>query len=396
MNSPSTNKPETVECLLDFGPQPICSHFSATLAGNQEQYPLSLSIKQESGLIFLTDPFPVESLVPRFDWIKYNEPESHLDRMVDSVLGLPGVTAASRICGLSYKDDSTLARLERRGLTNIRRLEPAEDLSIHNPSGNIESIQHALTRAKTREIALRQGRADVLIARHILEHANNPEEFVAALKELITPDGVLIIEIPDCQKSLEILDYTMAWEEHTLYFTEPTFKSFASAAGLTPTTVERYPYPFEDSLVGYFRPTTTRSAVFSVDISAEIARAKQYACAFPDVVANTRAFFAQHASKKIVIFGAGHLACSFINLFQVRDFIEYAIDDNPHKQGYYLPGSMLPIRSSVALQEQDVDICLMGINPLAEPAVIQKLSPLVSTIFSLFPGSPYRLPLQHP
>jgi hypothetical protein len=42
-----------------------------------------------------------------------------------------------------------------------------------------------------------------------------------------------------------------------------------------------------------------------------------------------------------------------------RDFIDYTCDLNPHKQGHFLPGSHIPIRSPDAIREDKPDVVLI-------------------------------------
>jgi hypothetical protein len=44
------------------------------------------------------------------------------------------------------------------------------------------------------------------------------------------------------------------------------------------------------------------------------------------------------------MFGADHLACTFVNLLGLKDVVRFVADDNPHKLGLFMPGSRLPIR----------------------------------------------------
>lgn len=380
-----TGKPSATEALLDFGLQPVCSHFLRSSGEQVERHPLVLAVCLETGLVHLRTPFPMEALVPRFDWIKYNEPEDHLDQMVKNIMRLPGITPQSSICGISYKDDSILARFERLGFDHAWRIDPRLDLGITDPNANIESVQHALTGDRAGEIAHLRGQADIVVVRHILEHAENPREFVSALKTLLAPGGYLVVEVPDCQKSLERSDYTMVWEEHTLYFTEHTLRSFSGAAGLDAHLLERYTYPFEDSLVAYFQPSAPLAP--EVDVACEIERARGYAVNFPAYRNATQSFFEKHQTEKIALFGAGHLSCAFINLFNLSPYIQFVADDNPHKQGLRMPGSALPIRPSSALPQEHVQLCLLGVNPVLETLLLSKLGPQVATLRSLFPGS---------
>lgn len=383
MNSSQTS----VEELIDFSLQPVCSHYLSRPDESCQRFPLVLSLDLETGLVFLRHPFPVASLAPRFDWIRYNEPEAHLDDMVEHIIKQGLLTADSRIGGISYKDDSTLERLRKRGFRHIWRLDPAE-IGITNPNANIESLQHHFTPQTAAHITAHHGTLDVLIARHIVEHAENPAVFLAALKALLKPDGILIIEVPDCARSMELPDYTMVWEEHTLYFTEATFGNFCRSAGLKEDTLYRHAYPFEDSLIGFFRAGTTDYG-HSHLAEQEVARAHLYAVAFPAYKTRVQEFFQRHAGSGIALFGAGHLTASFVNIFEVAEHIRFVVDDNPNKQGLFLPGSGLPIYPSQRLEEENIGLCLMGVNPAVEEKIVFDLREKVGAVFSIFGGSSY-------
>ena len=46
------------------------------------------------------------------------------------------------------------------------------------------------------------------------------------------------------------------------------------------------------------------------------------------------------------------------------------VDDDINKQGLFMPGTRLPICSSSALLERDIELCLLGINPDIEEKII--------------------------
>ena len=79
---------------------------------------------------------------PRLDWIKYIEPEAHLDDMANRIIRMDGVTKECLIVGLSYKDKPVLSKLERKGYINTHKVK-LQELGI-NPGAGMETIQSAL------------------------------------------------------------------------------------------------------------------------------------------------------------------------------------------------------------------------------------------------------------
>src|SRR5438093_54758 len=78
----------------------------------------------------------------------------------------------------------------------------------------VETIQDKLTLAQARQIAARRGETDVIIARHILEHAHDLHAFIEAVRALAKPGGYVLFEVPDCTLAFEKQDITTLWEEH--------------------------------------------------------------------------------------------------------------------------------------------------------------------------------------
>jgi hypothetical protein len=272
----------------------------------------------------------------------------------------------------------------------------AGDLEINDRLAALETIQEQLTPERSEMIAERRGQADVLIVRHILEHAHRPRLFADALKRLVRPTGYIILEIPDCEPALTRKDYSMPWEEHIAYFTPETFRNSLRVLGFSLMREERYLYSNENSLVAIVRSGGAMLESSSEHVAGQKQLAGGYAEAFPHLREATRATLAAHLERggKVAMFGAGHLSCFWINALQVADAIEFVVDDHPQKRGRYMPGSRLLIRESSALLDEQVTLCLLSLSLESEARVVQKNQRFVEqggTFASIFPDRPNSL-----
>lgn len=379
-----------VATLVRAGMHPVSNRFLRAGSDATPRFNLALAQCAECGLVQLEHPVPVPAVVPQYEWITYNEPEGHLDAVAQLIRQLPGLSDASVTGGISYKDDSTLARLARFGLPQAWRLDTHGDLGAEGYAG-LETIQDSLDVARAADVARRRARVDVLVVRHILEHVYAPIGFSAALRELVRPDGYLVFEVPDCTPTLEGPDYTTIWEEHVAYFTPATFRGALARLGFEVVTMESYPYPYENSLVAITRPLGGVLGE-TTDMQHELARAERFAAEFAGQRTVVRNFIGalRLQGRRIAVFGAGHLACMFINLMDVANDIEFVVDDHPGKWGLLMPGSHLPIRHSQDLMSEGIDICLSSLSPESEEKVIAKQGPFLERggqLLSLFPSS---------
>ena len=144
--------------VVDFGPQPISNRFLDSDRQEVTRFSLSISVCSETGLVYLDKPFPVDEVRPRYDWLTCFEPEDHLDKLVDKIIALPGVDTNSVIGGYSFKDDSTLKRLNKKIGCRTWRVDPKKDLGVVNKKASIETFQSIFTDDCARKIMKIHGR----------------------------------------------------------------------------------------------------------------------------------------------------------------------------------------------------------------------------------------------
>jgi hypothetical protein len=366
--------------LIDFGDQPVCHRFIEG-AEKEERRSLALGQCEACGLIQLTTPMPVEVLSPRYDWIKYNEPEAHLESMAQRIAALPGISTDSRILGVCLNERPLLGIMQARGFRHADMVDPVRDLGLEDGKSGVESVQSRLTRQAAEAIVRERGFSDVVIARRILEHAHDLVEFLRALRALVHPQGYVVVEVPDCQKELELVDVGAIWEEHILYFTAETFQEIFPFSGLNIQQFESYPDPQENCLVVIAQPGETVPAFLKDRVlKQEIERAAAFVNGLVSLREGLRRHLSNYHSRcgKVAVLGGGHRSCVYINLLQIKDYIEFVIDDDPHKQSLRMPGSRLPIRRSNALLESNIKLCLLGINPESENKVIARSQDFVN------------------
>lgn len=364
-----------VEGTLALGRQPVSSHFAA--AGQHiVTHDLSLGVCLACGVVQLVEPFPFRDLVPPYDWITYREPEEHLDAVVDTLLSRVTLPADAVIFGLSFKDRSTLDRLKHLGYPRCHLIDVVHDLGSTTPNANIESVPGLLTPDIARRIRAERGPAHLIIARHVVEHAEVAGRFVAALSDMLAPGGTMVLEVPDCTANLRRQDYTMLWEEHVTYFTPETLPQILAAPGLTSIGLDIHPFPFEDVLVltavkrhGAADGTHT---VPTEAVARNVALTRQYAEAFGLWTERYRQWCERltRDGRKLALYGAGHLSAAFVNFHGLGEYFAFVVDDTPQKQGLHLPGCGLPIVAQDRLNSNQIAACLMGFAPQIEDKVI--------------------------
>lgn len=368
-------KNNEVAVMLDLGAQPACNRFLKSAEEDGYQQPLTIGLCKHCGLVQLTNPFPVTELQPEYNWVTYTEPEDHLDSLATKLSKLSNIDKSAKIFGISYKDDSLLERMKKLGFDNAMRFDLKKDSGINSDNLGVETIQNVLTYKLADKIVKQNGKFDLIIARHILEHTSNIFEFMKGVRTLLNQKGHVLFEVPDYMKAFEQFDYSTIWEEHTLYFTPYTFKNCLLFGKFSIEKFDIHQYPIENSLVAIVKPADKITTLIDKNVlQKEIARALTFSQEFVKKKATIKSLFFEYNREKgkIAIFGAGHSSCLLVNILGLKDEIECIIDDNPNKQGLFMPGSHLPILSPSAFLNDNIKLCILSVNPNFEEKVIAK------------------------
>jgi len=376
---------------LSLRQMPVCNRFTKGPEA-VERHDLSLHQCRHCGLIQLGEPLPVETIRPLLPWIKYREPDAHLDGFVERLLAEHALGAVSAF-GVGPFDQPLLERLNRRGLrTSALDVRPLSERNCGYPY--LETWQLGLS---TDRLAGAQAKADIVCCRYLLEHCHDPLDALFGMRKLISDDGVLIVEVPDSEKFLAAGDYAFIWEEHVSYFTEPTLRRLATKADLEVVAVHRSPAELEDALIAVLRPA--RSAAHADGNHAcSSAAFQRYVQNFVPSRAAVRSWAAEATGASgdgLALFGIGHQAVMFAHAMGVADQIATAIDDDPDKRGYFPPGFRVPIVPSQALLENTrTQACLFAVAPRIEHRIRERLGPLRERgveFRSIFAGVPRSL-----
>lgn len=378
---------------LTLGDLPACNRFEKQPHTACSKHPLSISVCSNCNLVQLSQFPPIEFVRPRVPWIRYNEPTRHLSQVAQHLLKLLPKNA-TKIIGVGPFDTILLDQLashnELKIIPNI-----AEPIQISaNSFPYLETIQELLQPEQLSKFAIKQGTADLVSCRYLLEHSHAPIAALRALRHLMKPDGLLLIEIPDSSKFIAACDYSFIWEEHISYFTEATFHDCATRAGYQVVDFYRHEGVLEDALIFVLR--TTGLQVKKNETQRKIVNTGQFEHfirEFANVIARYQSAIKsiQDEVGKVALFGAGHQSIMFINALKLQSHIAYVIDDSKNKEGTFVPGTTIPIVSSEHfLADQFIRVCLLGINPALEEKIKNKCVAFLDRggkMFSIFPAS---------
>lgn len=377
--------------LIDFGEHPIAHHFLASPGEPEYRHAVVLGFCDECGLTQLIDPIPPERLYSDYHVLSGWKWSPHVPRVVELVESVLPVSRDSPVLEVGSNDGSFLAELRDRGYTNLLGIEPARDAVEAARARGIETAHAYFTPTTARGLT-----CELFVARQVLEHVADLREFARAMQLVLEPGATVIVEVPDFGFNQSAPDYSAVWEEHVNHFTRGTLARFLATAGVELAHDETQIFSGQILLaVGrYTGAPLEPPELESVDDLRAAAGA--YRDAWPGFRERLARYLAgeKAAGRRIALYGAGCRSCCLVNYADLQPYVDLVVDDQPEKQGKFMPGSHLPIRPSETLLDDGIDLCLLAVNAENEDRVIERQAPFRQrggTFVSLHPPSA-RLP----
>ncbi|MDP6376445.1 MAG: class I SAM-dependent methyltransferase [Pseudomonadales bacterium] len=215
-------------------------------------------------------------------------------------------------------------------------------------------------------------RPDLLLGNNVLAHVPDLNDFVAGMKLLLKPGGVITMEFPHLQQLVEHCQFDTIYHEHFSYFSFCSVERVFAHHGLSLFDVDEIP-THGGSLRIY--ACHTEDDRHRVTEQVLCLRRREQGLGYEDtrlydqfaetVRETKRALLeflidVKRDGKSVVAYGAPAKGNTLLNYCGVGpDFIDYTVDLSPHKQDHLLPGTRIPIHAPDVIRSTRPDYILI-------------------------------------
>lgn len=211
--------------------------------------------------------------------------------------------------------------------------------------------------------------ADFVCCRHVLEHIDEPREFLEALVSKLEPGTAVFFEVPNVLFTIRDGGIWDIIYEHCGYFSPSSLKRVFQLAGLSIKEVkETFNGQF---LVIHAEVSSSASDVDPVGPALE-GLAQQFAESYRSKIGRWRKVLdgAQADRERVVAWGAGSKGNTFLNL--VGSSVTAIVDINPKKRGKFVAGTGQPIMAPEQLGESPPSTVVI-MNPAYQSEIADAL-----------------------
>jgi hypothetical protein len=361
--------------FVDLGMSPLCESYLAPEELNQMEpfYPLHVQVCDQCFLVQLEAYVSPEHIFTEYayfssyadSWLQHAK--AYTDLMVERF----GLNEQSNVVELASNDGYLLQYFVEKRIPCLG-IEPAANVAKVAIDKGIPTLVEFFGVKSAQKLADQGKQADLLLGNNVLAQVPDLNDFVAGMKILLKPKGVITVEFPHLSCLMAENQFDTIYHEHFSYFSLITSEKIFAAHGLTIFDVEEIP-THGGSLRIYARHQEDNSQPISDRLiqlrqreeEAGITQMESYVNFAEQVKETKRKLLdflikAKREGKTVVGYGAPGKGNTLLNYCAIRtDFLDYTVDRNPYKQGKFLPGTHIPIYHPDKIAETKPDYVLI-------------------------------------
>jgi SAM-dependent methyltransferase len=362
--------------VLDLGSTPLANALltAAQLTKPEAVYPLELVFCSACTLVQITETIPPEQLFREYFYLSSFSDTllRHAEAIAGQLCSLRRLDTNSLVIEIASNDGYLLQYYKRAGIP-VLGIEPATNIArVAEDERGIPTLAEFFGPALAAELSKTEKRADVIHANNVLAHVADLNGFVRGLHLLLKDDGCAVIEVPYVKDMIDSTEFDTIYHEHLCYFSLTALDRLFCRHGLAIQDVEHLPihggtlriYAVKENAVDA-GPPSAFAIQLRRDEKAWVGKFEFYR-GFRENVDRLRGDLLtllqglKAQEKRIAVYGASAKGSTLLNCFGIgRETIDYVVDRSTAKQGYYTPGTHLPIYAPEHLLETMPDYVLL-------------------------------------
>ncbi len=366
-----------LRAILDLGRTPLANALLTAQQVTEPEavYPLELVFCPACTLVQITETVPPEQLFRKYFYLS-----SFSDTLLRHAEEIAGQLSSSRRLDNNSlvieiaSNDGYLLQYYKRASIPVLGIEPATNIArVAEDERGIPTLSEFFGPALAAELGKQGKYADVIHANNVLAHVADLNGFVRGLHLLLKDDGCAVIEVPYVKDMIDRTEFDTIYHEHLCYFSLTALDRLFRSHNLVIQDVYRLPIHGGTLRIYVGKDKPASEATQSSSTHGLLEEEKAWAVGefefyrgFGEKVERLRSDLLtllrdlKAHDKQIAVYGASAKGSTLLNCFGIgRETLDYVVDRSTAKQGYYTPGTHLPIYAPENLLETMPDYVLL-------------------------------------
>jgi hypothetical protein len=359
-------------CVIDLGNHPFANGLLDAPSHNVKRYPLALHVCHSCATAQLSYCAADQELYS--DYI-YITPRSvllseHYGNIVEFLLQHGYMSSESQLAEIGSNIGRFLEYV-RPHVTSILGIDPAVNIAAMANQNGIPTVNDFFNLETAHAIREKEGRKDVIVARHCFAHNEKPWLMLEGAAELLTASGTLVIENAYFLDTVLHGEFDQIYHEHMYYHSLRSIAAIVAHYGME--LVDVYHSNIHGGTMVYIIKFAAEQAPVSERVHAYLALEKEmhlpafYQNFTEQIERNQRKLLellqdllAQ--GKTIHAYGASAKSTTLLNYYKITaEMIPYVVDSTITKQGKFIPLANIQVISEEAALASPPDYYLLTV-----------------------------------
>ena len=355
-----------IKKIIDLGKHPLADSF---LKRNQikleKKEKLECFINIKTKKIYLKSKFPASYRYNNVDY-SYTSSNSKLSREhwenFQNVVEKKYKIKNKRILEIGSNDGYLLSKFQRNN--DVLGIDSSATMLKIAKNKNIPSIKKVFDKKTSIQIEKKYGKFDIIIANHVLNHADDDLSFLVGCVNLLDKNSIIIIEVPYWGYQVKNSFFDQIYHEHRNYFTISYFNYLQKKLNLKIIDLEMNNYHgksiriFMSKKKSNYKLSKKLKSLLLDESKLKLYNIDTYRKFTKNIESYKKNILIKlkkiSKNSTIVAIGASAKGNTFLNYMGLNSKVISAVtDSSPHKIGKYTPGSHIKIYGDSFFKNKD-------------------------------------------
>ena len=252
----------------------------------------------------------------------------------------------NKILEIASNDGTFLKQLKKIKLINEVGIDPSRYMCELAKKKGINTEELFFNLKTSRLIKKKYGLFDLIYGANVFNHIDDPYDFINGCKNLLKPNGILILEFPDLDQLLKKNSFDTIYHEHRNYYSKLSLLKILKKVDINIIKFEKLEY-MSGSLRIYVKNSRFKKIIFKEKkISENVKKFNDFKLKIQLIRDKLLNFIKKkkEEGKIIVGFGAATKGNTLLNFCNINSKdVKFILETSIHKIGKFTPTSAIPI-----------------------------------------------------